>query len=70
MSQEIIMKIIAGKYPALPNIFLPVVDVRDVAQAHLNSIVLSPPSGKYILVESKCFLIILSPNFKYLNLNE
>ena len=45
-----------GKYPGLPNIYMPVVDVRDVADAHLKGITLMPPTGRYILSEGKLYL--------------
>ena len=64
-SQEIITKVIRGNYPALPNIFLPVVDVRDVADAHLKGITKYPPPGKYILVEGKLWVILLFQKIKY-----
>ena len=41
-SEEIIYSIMIGKYPALPNIYMPVVDVRDVAAAHLRALNCTP----------------------------
>lgn len=40
-----------GKYPGLPNIYVPMVDVRDVAEAHVRAITLNPPAGRYLLAE-------------------
>jgi hypothetical protein len=34
-SGEVIRKIMTGGYPGLPKLFMTVVDVRDVAYAHL-----------------------------------
>jgi len=46
-------KILQGKYPGLPDIYVPVVDVGDVALAHVHAIIKQPPKGRYILVESR-----------------
>lgn len=51
MSAEVVMKIMRGKYPGMPEVYMSLVDVRDVALAHLNAIILNPPSGRYILAE-------------------
>ena len=37
-SGQIIKKLMSGKYPGMPKIMLPVVDVRDAAFAHLQAI--------------------------------
>jgi nucleoside-diphosphate-sugar epimerase len=47
------IKMLRGKYPGLPNMYLPIVDVRNVAEAHLRAITLSPPTGRYILSEGE-----------------
>lgn len=55
-SAEVMAKVIRGKYPGMPNIYLPVVDVRDVAEAHLRAITMSPPTGRYIMASDNiCF---------------
>jgi nucleoside-diphosphate-sugar epimerase len=46
-------KILERKYPALPNIYMQIVDVRDVAEAHLRAITMSNTKGRYILAEGK-----------------
>lgn len=53
-SQDTISKVLLGKYPGLPNIHIPIVDVRDVAEAHLRALIKKPPSGRYILVQNVC----------------
>jgi dihydroflavonol-4-reductase len=34
-SGQVVMKLLSGKFPGMPRIMMPLVDVRDVAQAHL-----------------------------------
>jgi len=34
-SGKIIMKLLSGKFPGMPKVMMQIVDVRDVAQAHL-----------------------------------
>ncbi|CAI2371119.1 unnamed protein product [Moneuplotes crassus] len=51
-SADVLSKIMRGKYPGLPNIYVPMVDVRDVAEAHLRAITLNPPAGRYLVTES------------------
>ena len=46
-----------GKFPGLPNIFLPMVDVRDVAEAHLRAITMNPPVGRYLCTEGKRIIV-------------
>lgn len=46
-------KVLRGKYPGLPDVYIPLVDVRDVAEAHLRAITMNPPSGRYITAEGK-----------------
>lgn len=50
-SAEIIIWLTTGKVPAIPDISLPIVDVRDVAFAHLSALTTAEASGKrFILV--------------------
>ena len=42
-----------GKYPGLPNIFVPLVDVRDVADAHIRALDGDVETGRYILSNRK-----------------
>ena len=37
-SGEILLMIMNGKFPGMPVVQMPLVDVREVAQAHLNGI--------------------------------
>ena len=37
-SGSILKKMLMGAFPALPKILMPIVDVRDVALAHLNAL--------------------------------
>jgi dihydroflavonol-4-reductase len=46
-------KIMRGKYPGMPDIYLPIVDVRDVADAHLRAITMESPTGRYIMADGK-----------------
>mmetsp|Transcript_6783 Transcript_6783/g.5931 ORF Transcript_6783/g.5931 Transcript_6783/m.5931 type:complete len:349 (-) Transcript_6783:48-1094(-) len=50
-SADILSKLLRGKFPGLPNIYIPMVDVRDVAEAHLRALTRAPPSGRYITSE-------------------
>ena len=71
-SAEFIIKIMKRRMPVIPKISLPVVDVRDVAQAHVQAILpdkLAISNGKrYIIVEGsywmKDLVAILKEEFK------
>ena len=52
-SGDLITNIMNGKYPGLPRISMPVVDVRECATAHLNAIKLQEAANKrFVLVHS------------------
>ena len=51
-SASLILKTINGEYPALPNIYFSVVDVRDVAKIHVESIFNNKCKDKRIIVSS------------------
>ena len=53
ISASLIAKMITGKYPALPDIYFTVVDVRDVAHLHLQSLTNQQSDHKRIIVTSK-----------------
>jgi nucleoside-diphosphate-sugar epimerase len=42
-----------GKYPGLPNIYVPLVDVRDVAEAHIKALNEDVETGRYIVSNRK-----------------
>ena len=50
-SGELIMNIMTGRYPRLAKIYMPFVDVEDVARAHLLSLN-GPANERYILSEA------------------
>lgn len=52
-SLQLIVRLLDGKIPALPRLAFSIVDVRDVASAHIRAMTLPEASGKrYILSES------------------
>jgi len=52
-SVSLITNMISGKFPALPEIFFTVVDVRDIAKLHVNSLKNQNSDNKRILATSK-----------------
>jgi len=52
-SIEMIVKLITGKVPALPNFSLAMTDVKDVAEAHINALFAQNSNGKRYLIASK-----------------
>jgi nucleoside-diphosphate-sugar epimerase len=54
-SQDKIQKILEGKYPGLPDIYVPTVNVEEVAEAHLLAVTNASTSGRYIFVEGNLF---------------
>tara|TARA_Y100000589_G_scaffold91007_1_gene85625 strand:+ start:537 stop:1550 length:1014 start_codon:yes stop_codon:yes gene_type:complete len=52
-SVSLISNMINGKFPALPEIFFTVVDVRDIAKLHVNSLKNQNSDNKRILATSK-----------------
>ena len=53
ISASLIAKMITGKYPALPDIYFTVVDVRDVANLHIQSLYNKQSDNKRIIVTSQ-----------------
>ena len=53
ISANIILNLIKGKYPALPNIYFTVVDVRDVANIHVEALFKPESDNKRLLVTSE-----------------
>ena len=53
ISANLISKMITGKFPALPDIYFTVVDVRDVAKIHVQSLANKESDHKRIIVTSQ-----------------
>ena len=53
ISASLITKMISGKFPALPDIYFTVADVRDVAKFHVQSLTNNQTDQKRIIVSSK-----------------
>ena len=53
VSASLITKLISGKFPALPNIYFTVVDVRDVASLHVKSLINKQSDHKRIIATSQ-----------------
>jgi nucleoside-diphosphate-sugar epimerase len=51
-SLELIKEIMAGPYPALPKASYPVVDVRDVARAHVRALTAEGAAGKRLMASA------------------
>lgn len=49
-SLKLIREMLAGKYPMIPNFGLPVVDIADVARAHVNALTIDASIGKRFLL--------------------
>jgi nucleoside-diphosphate-sugar epimerase len=45
-SEQIVIELLSGKVPALPNLNFPIVDVRDVAECHLQALLSPNSDGK------------------------
>ena len=52
-SADLVLMMLRGKYPGMPRMSFPVVDVRDVAKAHRLALETSQPSGGRYLVASE-----------------
>ena len=60
-SGDLIVNLVNGKYPGLPRISVPVVDVRECAIAHLNAIKIQEAANKrFVLVHSTIWIRDLS----------
>ena len=53
-SGDIIKKVMLGEIPCTPSMQLPMVDVRDVAQAHLNAILRPEANGQRFMLVGHC----------------
>ena len=53
MSVSLIIKLITGKFPALPDIYFTVVDVRDIAKLHVQSLKIQESDNKRIIATSQ-----------------
>ena len=55
-SGDIIRKMMMGEFPGLPKVMMPIVDVRDVAKAHLQGILVPEAANKrFMLVSEACW---------------
>ena len=57
-SAEVILMLMRGKYPAVPNVYFSVVDVRDVARLHRMVLETNQPSGGRFLAVSEVVPIL------------
>ena len=53
VSQDMILNLIKGEYPLLPNIYFSVVDVRDVAMIHVEALQKKESDNNRLIVSSK-----------------
>lgn len=53
-SGQVVKKIITGTYPGMPKIIMPIVDVRDVAFAHLQGIKVDEAANKRFCLTAEC----------------
>ncbi|WP_431266202.1 SDR family oxidoreductase [Roseateles chitinivorans] len=51
-SNHLVQRLLEGAMPGLPNLFLPIVDVRDVASAHLLAMTAPEAGGKRFLLSN------------------
>ena len=57
-SLELIKEILAGPYPALPKASYPVVDVRDVAEAHVKALTAEGVGGRRLMVSANTLTML------------
>jgi nucleoside-diphosphate-sugar epimerase len=53
-SGDIIKKLMLGKFPGLPKVLFPLVDVRNVAQAHLQGILVPEAANRRFMLVNTC----------------
>ena len=72
ISASLITKMITGKFPALPDIYFTVVDVRDVAKLHLESLTNKQSDHRRIIAASQkgIPLLEISKNLRELGFNQ
>ena len=51
-SNHIVQSILTGAMPALPNVYIPIVDVRDVASAHVSAMTAADAAGQRFLLSN------------------
>ena len=51
-SPAVLFELLSGKFPGVPNLHFQVVDVRDVAKAHVLALAKAKPSSRYVCVSS------------------
>jgi dihydroflavonol-4-reductase len=51
-SGQIVIKLLSGKFPGMPKLMMPIVDVRDVAHAHLQAIKIDEANNKRFILSS------------------
>lgn len=51
-SGQIVMNFLSGKFPGMPKIMMPIVDVRDVARAHLQAILIDDAKNKRFILSA------------------
>ncbi|OBR54719.1 SDR family oxidoreductase [Paraburkholderia tropica] len=51
-ANHIIQRLLKGEMPAVPNLFIPIVDVRDVAQAHVLAMTHAEAAGERFLISN------------------
>jgi nucleoside-diphosphate-sugar epimerase len=49
-ANQLVQRILDGKLPGFPNMYIPIVDVRDVASAHVAAMTAADAAGQRILV--------------------
>jgi dihydroflavonol-4-reductase len=54
-SVEVISKLLNGDYPGIPQLMFPHVDVRDVAQAHVNALTFDGVAGHRFCISQQSF---------------
>lgn len=59
-SNHLIQNMLRGQMPFLPNVYIPIVDVRDVADAHVSAIDAPDAAGQRILIASGESAVALS----------
>lgn len=64
-SGDIIRKVITGGMPGMPNLMFPLVDVRDVAQAHLEAILRPEANGKRFLMVANSVPFVMIGEWLY-----
>lgn len=56
-SVGVVQNLLKGKYPAMPDLRIPIVDVRDVADAHVRAMTLPAAAGERFLIAGEAMSI-------------